>query len=83
MSWFVKDYVEIGRRYERERIIALLEENLRPIAASGDDPESFGWREGIGYAIALIKGESDVPEIPQFEGTRAALNNLTIKAENK
>lgn len=44
---------------ERQRIIKLLEENARPRAASGDDPESFGFREGFRHAIALIKGEDE------------------------
>jgi len=47
-----------GLAVERERIIALLEEHLIPVAASGNDGESFGWREGMRNAIALIKGEN-------------------------
>lgn len=51
--------MQLGIKFERERIIELLEANLRPIAASGDDPESYGWREGMGYALALINGENE------------------------
>lgn len=55
-EWIERAY-ENGRREEQERIIKLLEKNARPRAASGDDPESFGFREGYRQAIALIKGE--------------------------
>ena len=48
-----------GEKQERERIIALLEKHLIPNAASGSDAEAFGWREGMGYAVALIKGENE------------------------
>ncbi len=48
----------MGVAAERERIIKLLEKQLIPNAASGSDAEAFGWREGMRYAVELIKGEN-------------------------
>lgn len=50
--------LEQADKRAEERIIALLEKHLIPNAASGSDAEAFGWREGMRYAIALIKGEN-------------------------
>lgn len=57
-----------GAERERERIIAL----IRSIAVV--NPQLLN-------IIAIIKGDINTPEIPQFEGTRDALNNLTSKGE--
>ena len=57
MSWFVKDYVEIGRRYERERIIALLEANI--CNAYGEDCSDNPNCSARNSLIALIKGEEE------------------------
>ena len=47
--------VAVGEERENERIIALLEERRKDLAAQGGYTESFT----IGYAIALIKGENE------------------------
>ncbi len=53
-----KNLMRMAMRKERERIIKLLEKQLIPNAASGSDAEAFGWREGMRYAVELIKGEN-------------------------
>lgn len=49
-----KRVAKIARDIERERIIALLEEHRKELAAQGGYTEAFT----MGFAIALIKGEN-------------------------
>lgn len=64
------------RADERARIIALLDEKLYE-----DDECSCEACSWVRKVFALIRDENIAPEIPQFEGTRAQIDALTIKGE--
>ena len=60
------------RADERARIISLLKEQF------GEEYYELGI---CGRIVALIRDENIAPEIPQFKGTRAQIDALTIKGE--
>jgi hypothetical protein len=75
-AWF-----DFGVREERKRILQAIQD--APVAM-----DFFGPYIAKDKLIALINGEdtptdAEATEIPQFEGTRDALNALSIKGENE
>lgn len=62
MSWFVKDYVAIGRKYERERIIELLKSLSNLYYGEFKEHENeldSAAMTAIDEAIIVIKGENE------------------------